>query len=176
MRVCDVGLDTTSSGGESSKIQFDLVVELETNSQLKQIKFYLDYPSDFMEFRGVDSSGYASGSGWSLKIQQPGYALVTFNTPTRVASIPAQTVRTKSQLVSFGDQTSIVYVDRPNIIGKNGKVAQVETSYGKLTVWVEKITQRLNVLLTEQYSVGQGAKVFNTEYSTASVKALLIGD
>jgi len=60
VRVCNVELDAESSGGEGSKMAFDVMFDIETSAPLKQIEFYVDYPSDFMEFTST------AGDGWSL--------------------------------------------------------------------------------------------------------------
>ena len=41
-------------------MDFDMIFDIETSAPLKQIEFYVDYPSDFMEFIST------SGDGWSL--------------------------------------------------------------------------------------------------------------
>ena len=60
VRVCDVKLDAESSGGEGSKMAFDVMLDIEASAPLKQIELYIDYPSDFMEFTST------AGDGWSL--------------------------------------------------------------------------------------------------------------
>lgn len=60
VRICNVELDAESSGGEGSKMAFDVMFDIETSAPLKQIEFYVDYPSDFMEFTST------AGDGWSL--------------------------------------------------------------------------------------------------------------
>ena len=58
--ICNVKLDAESSGGEGSKMAFNLMFDIETSAPLKQIEFYVDYPSDFMKFTSM------VGDGWSL--------------------------------------------------------------------------------------------------------------
>lgn len=87
---CDVELDAGSSGGENSKMAFDVMFDIETSAPLKQIEFYVDYSADFMEFTS------AAGGGWTMDAVQPGYARLTVDAASRFISIPARTIHTKS--------------------------------------------------------------------------------
>ena len=78
-------------------MDFDMIFDIETSAPLKQIEFYVDYPSDFMEFTST------SGDGWSLNNSQPGYVKLTMDASTRFVSIPARTMHTKGELASMGD-------------------------------------------------------------------------
>ena len=130
--VCNVELNTESQGGTSSKMNFDLMLEIQASAPLKQIEFYIDYPLDFMEFTGT------SGDGWSLNNSQPGYSKITVNASTRFVSIPARTVHTKGELADMGYQSFMVYVDEPVIVGKNGLVADLQATAGRITVFANQ--------------------------------------
>ena len=127
-------------------MDFDMIFDIETSAPLKQIEFYVDYPSDFMEFTST------SGDGWSLNNSQPGYAKLTIDASTRFVSIPARTTHTKGELAGMGDQSVMVYVDEPVIVGENGLYADLATSAGRIKVFVSQVTGRLDVLLTDSYS------------------------
>ena len=78
-------------------MDFDMIFDIETSAPLKQIEFYVDYPSDFMEFTSM------SGDGWSLNNGQPGYAKLTVDASARFMSIPARTTHMKGELAGMGD-------------------------------------------------------------------------
>jgi hypothetical protein len=42
---------------------------LETNIALKKIEFYIDYPSDYIEFIGTNNSNIIFGKNWNLTIE-----------------------------------------------------------------------------------------------------------
>lgn len=147
---------------------FDLMFDIETSAPLKQIEFYVDYPSDFMEFTST------SGDGWSLNNGQPGYAKLTVDASARFMSIPARTTHTKGELAGMGDQSVMVYVDEPVIVGENGLYADLTTTPGRINVFVSQVTGRLDVLLTDSYSSQPTVNVFNTEYSRSSVKGFIL--
>lgn len=147
---------------------FDLMFDIETSAPLKQIEFYVDYPSDFMEFTST------SGDGWSLNNGQPGYAKLTVDVSARFMSIPARTTHTKGELAGMGDQSVMVYVDEPVIVGENGLYADLKTTAGRINVFVSQVTGRLDVLLTDSYSSQPTVNVFNTEYSRSGVKGFIL--
>ena len=60
VRVGDVSLDVSAPGGEGGRMAFDVVFGVEASAPLKQVEFYLDYPSELMEFTA------SSGGGWTL--------------------------------------------------------------------------------------------------------------
>lgn len=75
-----------------------------------------------------------SGSGWRLDSSIPGYAKLTVDPSTRFMSVPAKTVHTKKQLGEIGDQSVVVYIDEPVVVGQNDMIARAETKSGKITV------------------------------------------
>jgi len=96
VNICDIGLDVTASGGETLPMEFDVVLTVEANTGLKQMDFYIDYPSDFMEFTSY------SGEGWTLAVEQPGYARLSLDSSIRVAAIPSRTAYSKADLAAAG--------------------------------------------------------------------------
>ena len=51
-------------------------------------------------------------------------------------SIPARTKHTKGELVDMGDQSVMVYVDEPVIVGENGLYVDLKTTAGRINVFV----------------------------------------
>ena len=74
----------------------------------------------------------------------------------------------------MGDQSVMVYVDEPVIVGENGLYADLATSAGRIKVFVSQVTGRLDVLLTDSYSSQPTVNVFNTEYSRSSIKGFIL--
>ena len=74
----------------------------------------------------------------------------------------------------MGDQSVMVYVDEPVIVGENGLYADLATTAGRINVFVSQVTSRLDVLLTDSYSSQPTVNVFNTEYSRSSVKGFIL--
>ena len=52
----------------------------------------------------------------------------------------------------MGDQSVMVYIDEPVIVGENGLYADLAMSAGRIKVFVSQVTGRLDVLLTDSYS------------------------
>jgi hypothetical protein len=50
-------------------IIFDLIFTIETNIALKKIEFYIDYPSDYIEFININNSNMVFGKNWTLTIE-----------------------------------------------------------------------------------------------------------
>ena len=74
---------------------------------------------------------------------------LTVDASTRFMSIPARTTHTKGELAGMGDQSVIVYVDEPIIVGENGLYADLKTTAGRINVFVSQVTGRLDVMLTD---------------------------
>ena len=74
----------------------------------------------------------------------------------------------------MGDQTVMVYIDEPVIVGENGLYADLKTTAGRINVFVSQVTGRLDVLLTDSYSSQPTVNVFNTEYSRSSIKGFIL--
>jgi len=121
VKICDVDLYTDSAGGENDPMEFSMVLALDSSLQLRQSEFYVDYPSDFMEFAGVDDTGAISGPNWTAKIQQPGYIKLTLGSGVGFAEIPARTLFTKSELAQIGNQNLFMYIDSSVTVGYNGQ-------------------------------------------------------
>lgn len=168
IRICNVELDAKSSGGGDSRMQFDVLFGIQTSAPLKQMEFYVDYPSDFMEFTDT------SGDGWSLDDDQTGYAKLTVDASARFISIPARTIHTKGQLAGIGRQNVMIYIDEPAVIGENGLPAELQTTAGKISVLANEPGDMLDLLLTNPYAPQSTLSVFNTEYPTDQIKGLVL--
>ena len=147
IRICNVELDAKSSGGGDSRMQFDVLFGIQTSAPLKQMEFYVDYPSDFMEFT---------------------------DTSARIISIPARTIHTKGQLAGIGRQNVMIYIDEPAVIGENGLPAELQTTAGKISVLANEPGDMLDLLLTNPYAPQSTLSVFNTEYPTDQIKGLVL--
>lgn len=124
----DLTLDAEASGGGSGRIEFDMAFSFETNMRLARLEFYVDYPSDFMEFRS------SSGKGWTMDDSVAGYAKLTIDPGVESIAVPAHTVETQQGLISAGTQRVIVYTEKPTAVGENGIYADVFTGSAVITV------------------------------------------
>ena len=61
---------------------------------------------------------------------------MTVDASTRFISIPARTMHTKGELADMGDQTVMVYIDEPVIVGENGLYADLTMTAGRINVFV----------------------------------------
>lgn len=90
-----------------------------------------------MEFTGLESSGSINGNGWMLTREQAGYAKLSIFQGIYDISIPARTINVAEDLRQTGDQSVIMYIDRAEVIGRNGMYAQINSDYGTITVKTE---------------------------------------
>lgn len=68
-----------------------------------------------------------------------------------------------------------IYVDRSEIVGKNGLFAETRVSAGKISVITEQVTTRLNVLLTDPPESQPALNVFDTKQPSTKIEAFLLG-
>ena len=134
-RICDNELDVFSGGTE--RIKFDVIFAFESNMDFEKADFYLDYPSDLMEFVGLDVYDSVSGDGWTLRREQPGYVKLSVSAGVCDISMPAMTNSSADALKQAGNQSVIVYLDRAEVVGKNGMYAQIKSDYGTISVKAE---------------------------------------